>query len=116
MRVYVANVATQLGETEGYTLSEHVAALAAHDVGHLIDVVLANDETGARVPPGYPARPVRIDLPPSGAAHPRLELAGVVDRENAHRHDPQRLTAQLMRLLGEQPPARPVSPAQSESA
>jgi uncharacterized cofD-like protein len=116
MRVYVANVATQLGETEGYTLSEHVAALAAHDVGHLIDVVLANDETGALVPAGYPARPVRIDLPPSGSAHPRLELAGVVDRENAHRHDPQRLTAQLMRLLGEQPPARPVSSAQSESA
>jgi uncharacterized cofD-like protein len=112
LRVYVANVATQLGETEDYTLSEHVAALSAHDVGLLIDVVLANDETGARVPPGYPARPVRIDLPPS-TSHPRLELAGVVDRENAHRHDPQRLAAVLMQMLEEQPQARPISPAQT---
>ena len=110
--VYVANVATQLGETEGYTLSEHVAALAAHDVGHLIDVVLANDDTTARVPSGYPAEPVRIDLPQTDA-RPRLELAAVVDPTNAHRHDPQRLTQALVRLVDEQPAARPVAPVRS---
>lgn len=112
LRVYVSNVATQPGETEGYTLSEHVAALAAHDVGHLVDVVLANDDTGARVPEGYPAEPVRIDI----AVHeswPRLELAAVVDPDNAHRHDPGRLTRELMRLLAEQPAARPVRPVRS---
>ena len=112
LRVYVANVATQLGETEGYTLSEHVAALAAHDVGHLIDVVLANDDTTARVPSGYPAEPVRIDLPQTDA-RPRLELAAVVDPANAHRHDPQRLTRALVRLLDEQPNERPVAPVRS---
>ena len=113
LRVYVANVATQLGETEGYTLSEHVAALAAHDVGHLIDVVLANDDTTARVPEGYPAEPVRIDLPSSGD-RPRLELASVVDLEDAHRHDPQRLTQALVRLLDERPAAsRPAAPVRS---
>jgi uncharacterized cofD-like protein len=112
LRVYVANVATQLGETEGYTLSEHVAALAAHDVAGLVDVVLANDDTSARVPEGYPAEPVRIDLP-RGSGHARLELAAVVDPENAHRHDPQRLTEALMRLLEERPSARPVAPVRS---
>ena len=112
LRVYVANVATQLGETEGYTLSEHVAALAAHDVAELVDVVLANDDTSARVPEGYPAEPVRIDLP-RGAGHARLELAAVVDPENAHRHDPQRLTEALMRLVEERPSARPVAPVRS---
>jgi uncharacterized cofD-like protein len=112
LRVYVANVATQPGETEGYTLSEHLAALTAHNVGHLIDVVLANDDTSARVPEDYPAEPVRIDLPPGGA-QPRLELGALVDHQNAHRHDPQLLTAALMRLLAERPAARPVAPARS---
>jgi uncharacterized cofD-like protein len=112
LRVYVANVATQPGETEGYTLSEHVAALSAHDVGHLIDVVLANDDASARVPEGYPAEPVRIDLP-RDAVRPRLELASVVDPQNAHRHDPQRLTEALVHLLAEQPAARPVAPVRS---
>jgi uncharacterized cofD-like protein len=109
LRVYVSNVATQPGETEGYTLSEHVAALSAHDVGHLVDVVLANDDTNARVPEGYPAEPVRIDLPHDDS-RPRLELAAVVDPANAHRHDPLRLTQALMRVLEERPAARPLAP------
>ncbi len=112
LRVYVANVATQLGETEGYTLSEHVAALSAHDVGHLVDVVLANDDTTARVPQGYPAEPVRIDLPSNGS-YPRLELAAVVDPTNAHRHEPRRLTVALMSLLAERPSSRPVATVRS---
>jgi uncharacterized cofD-like protein len=112
LRVYVSNVATQLGETEGYTLSEHVAALNAHDVGHLIDVVLANDDLTAKVPDGYHAVPVRIDLP-INAARPRLQVAPVVDPANAHRHDPQRLTAALIALLEARPAARPVAPARS---
>jgi uncharacterized cofD-like protein len=112
LRVYVSNVATQPGETEGYTLSEHVAALHAHGVGAIVDVILANDETGARVPPGYDASPVRIDMP-AGGTRPRLVLAGVVDRENAHRHDPARLTAALMRLHEERLASRPVAPVRS---
>jgi uncharacterized cofD-like protein len=112
LRVYVANVATQPGETEGYTLSEHVAALSAHDVGHLIDVVLANDDSNARVPEGYPAEPVRIDLPREDA-RPRLELASVVDPEDAHRHEPRRLAQALVRLLHEHPATRPVAPVRS---
>jgi uncharacterized cofD-like protein len=112
LRVFVVNVATQVGETEGYTLSEHVSALSAHDVGHLIDVVLANDDTDARVPDGYPAEPVRIDLAQHGA-RPRLELAAVVDKEDAHRHDPHRLARSLMQLLDERPAARPVAPVRS---
>jgi uncharacterized cofD-like protein len=112
LRVYVCNVATQPGETEGYTLSEHIAALNAHDVGHLVDVVLANDDLSARVPEGYPAEPVRIDMPQS-EGRPRLALAGVVDPGNAHRHHPQRLTQALMQLLEERPQARPVAPVRS---
>ena len=112
LRVYVANVATQLGETEGYTLAEHVAALSAHGAGHLFDIVLANDDTTARVPEGYPAEPVRIDMPRSGD-RPRLELAAVVDPANAHRHDPRRLTQALLGLLDERPAARPVAPVRT---
>jgi uncharacterized cofD-like protein len=112
LRVFVANVATQQGETEGYTLSEHVAALSAHGVGHLADVVLANDDPAARVPEGYPAEPVRIDLAPGGSS-PRVVLAGVVDAANAHRHDPRRLTEALVRLLEAQPAARAVAPIRS---
>ncbi len=67
VRVFVCNVATQPGETEGYTLSEHLAALHAHEVGSLVDVVLANDNPRARQPADYPAAPVRLDMMPGRA-------------------------------------------------
>jgi len=112
LRVYVANVATQPGETEGYTLSEHIAALSAHDAGELIDVVLVNDDLSAQVPEGYPAQAVRVDLP-AGGSRPRIALAAVVDPGNAHRHDPQRLTGALVRLLETRPEGRPVASVRS---
>jgi uncharacterized cofD-like protein len=112
LRVFVCNVATQPGETEGYTLSEHVAALHAHDAGVLIDVILANDDFEARVPAGYPAAPVRIDMPGSDG-RPRLVHAPVVDPANAHRHDPIRLAAALQRLLDERAATRPVTHVRS---
>jgi uncharacterized cofD-like protein len=47
LRVYVANVATQSGETEGYDLADHLEALAAHGVGDIVDVVVANSHLAA---------------------------------------------------------------------
>lgn len=40
LRVYVCNIMTQEGETEGYTAFDHVAALRAH--GGVIDICIAN--------------------------------------------------------------------------
>jgi len=100
LRVFVCNVATQPGETEGYTLSEHLAALHAHEVGSLVDVVLANDNPRARQPADYPTAPVRLDMMP-GQGTPQLVTADVVDVENAHRHDPQKLAVALLRILDE---------------
>jgi len=100
VRVFVCNVATQPGETEGYTLSEHIAALNAHGVGSLVDVVLANDNMLARRSVDYPAAPVRLDMM-LGQGSPQLVTADVVDVENAHRHDPQKLAVALLRILDE---------------
>ncbi|MDR3708043.1 MAG: YvcK family protein [Capsulimonadaceae bacterium] len=43
VKIYVCNVMTQPGETDGYTASDHVCALAAHAPGQrLFDYVLVN--------------------------------------------------------------------------
>lgn len=43
LRVYVGNVMTQIGETEDYSLSDHISELFRHAGGKLFDIVLAND-------------------------------------------------------------------------
>ena len=98
-RVYVCNVATQLGETSGYDLADHLEALLSHTAPGLVDVVLANNRFSARVPTGWQAEAVRLRWPPGDPAAPRLVLDDVVDPDNAHHHDPERLAASLLRLL-----------------
>lgn len=42
LKVYVANVMTQEGETEGYTVSDHIAALFHHSAPGLLNLCLCN--------------------------------------------------------------------------
>ena len=99
-RLYVCNVATQTGETEGYDLSDHLRAVEAHTGSGLIDFVLANNRFDARRPGDYSASPVKLSWPAGrkAAGVPRLVLEDVVDRDNAHHHDPARLAAAVMRI------------------
>ena len=97
-RVYVSNVATQQGETEGYDAAQHYAAIRRHlgrdDVAH---VVLANSNLPAEPFPGeWRSQPVPApgDADYGGA---RLVLADLVDREVRYRHDSERLAAAVMR-------------------
>jgi uncharacterized cofD-like protein len=100
LRVYVANVATQAGETEGYDLADHVEALAAHGFGDLVDIVLANSHLVGGGPDAELGVPVKLRWPPMGATRrPRLVLDDVVDPANPHHHDPALLAAVLVRLF-----------------
>jgi uncharacterized cofD-like protein len=97
LRMYVCNVATQEGETEGYDLAAHVDALIGHTAAGIVDVVLANNRFDARVPGDWWGGAVRLRWPPAAMPVPRLVLDDVVDPENAHRHDPARLAVAVLR-------------------
>jgi len=91
VKLYVCNVATQRGETQGYDLADHVAALERHTGPGWIDVVLANNRFDAKRPGSYAAEPVKLRWPPvtifPDSPTPRLVLEDVVDPENAHHHE-----------------------------
>ena len=96
---YVCNVATQAGETDGFDLAAHVEALVAHTASGIVDVVIANNQFGARTPTGWRAEHVNLRWPPSVKPVPRLVLEDVVDPANAHHHDPARLADAVLRTF-----------------
>jgi uncharacterized cofD-like protein len=100
-RVFVCNVATQVGETENYRVSDHLAALAAHGLGGLIDAVLVNSNHHARQLPHDPAAPVVVDVESRRSRPPLIIARDVVDEGNAHRHDARKLSAALLELHDE---------------
>ncbi|HEX2578459.1 MAG TPA: uridine diphosphate-N-acetylglucosamine-binding protein YvcK [Aquihabitans sp.] len=82
-RVYVANLAPQEPETAGFTLADHVAALAAHDVP--VDVVLGHAGPGADPAVAGPDGPPVVTCPVA-------DDRGLV-------HHPERLGAALASLV-----------------
>lgn len=97
VRIYVCNVATQIGETSGFDLADHVEALARIAGPGLVDVVVANSAVPA--PREAPTEPVRFRWPPAVEPPPRLVREAVVDPANLHHHDPGRLAAAILRVF-----------------
>ncbi|MEW6048234.1 MAG: YvcK family protein [Bacillota bacterium] len=109
LRVYVCNVMTQPGETDGYRASDHVRALLDHGGGPgLIDCVLVNTE---QVPESLlqrylaeGAHPVQADIPALQAMGLVVVSGPVISLTHVVRHDPVRLAEAVAALavLGRQ--------------
>ncbi len=92
-KVYVCNLATQRGETEGFDVDAHVRALERH-VGPLFRLVLANDNfAGSPEEVGQWVKP-----PPFQPGDYLIVTADLADRDYPWRHDPARLARALMDL------------------
>jgi len=99
VKVFVCNVATQRGETDNYSVRDHVEALVRHVGPHLCDYVLANDHLDNRLYIGKQSEWVAPDSVPPGEG--TLLTADLVDRENPWRHDPDTLARRLIQLYQE---------------
>lgn len=96
-RVYICNVATQPGETSGYSVADHVLALERHIGRGVFDVVLANDAT----PPANPNTHYVPLTPPDHEIFRRyvVHYADLTDAEQPWRHDPQKLADSLQKIV-----------------
>jgi len=98
--VYVCNVMTQPGETDGYTAADHVAALYRHGAEGLVDVVLVNDTPAPKgLSEAYGRSgsvPVEVDERRLEDLHVQVVHAGVAGGSDVFRHDPQRLAVAVL--------------------
>jgi uncharacterized cofD-like protein len=94
MKVYVCNVATQPGETDGFSVKDHLDAIERH-IGRLpFQRILANTAKDFPLPSG--AEWVGEPMPEGPAKVVALDLA---DPQNPGHHDPGKLAAALVELL-----------------
>ena len=106
LKLYVCNIMTQEGETEGYTAADHVSALLEHGAPGMIEICLANSE-GVRQ--GLVERYQREDAAPLLVDRERFEQMGLelVERpiashtSNYARHSQTRLAQAIMEIYGQ---------------
>jgi uncharacterized cofD-like protein len=98
LKVYVCNVATQPGETDGFNVEDHVAALVRHLPGRAnpLDVVIAPRHPDGAAPPQ--AGVTLVTTAPTRTTQPRVLVEDVVRDDQPLRHDPDKLATVLMRL------------------
>ncbi len=96
--VYVCNIATQPGETENYTVEDHILAIERHVGEGLVDIIIANNH--------YPDKnkgPNTIyvqPVPPVSPIYDRYQIiyTDLTDEQRPWRHDANKLRKALLSL------------------
>jgi uncharacterized cofD-like protein len=97
LKIYVCNVATQLGETDGYTCGDHVRALEDHVGQGLFDMVVSNQRCDINLPPGVDWVLAEPELDEDHSVY----RADLVDNLHPWRHDAGKLAQVIMDLYQE---------------
>jgi len=103
IKIYVCNVMTQPGETDHFTVSDHVRALLKHTGPNFIHYVIANKE---KVPHKLLSRyeahgqePVPVDEEAVKEQGVQLVKVNLLHQEDYVRHSPEKLGKAIIRLL-----------------
>ncbi len=99
LKIYVVNCSTEKGETEKYTVLDHLNALEKHAGKNIVDVCLVNDKIIKKAEKN--ALPDEIDnITASDNVFPSCEIAtdDLVDEKNPLYHDKDKLAKSLIKL------------------
>jgi uncharacterized cofD-like protein len=101
LKVFICNVASQSGETDGYKVSDYLRALSTHIGDGVFDFVIVNSNL-SHTPTGGQSQ-VTFDYQSAQlvAAHTRFIAADVVSTEIPSHHDPDKLSRTIMRRVWE---------------
>jgi uncharacterized cofD-like protein len=97
LKIYVCNVATQPGETDGYTCEDHIKVLNEHIGESIFDIIVVNNKYESQLPSGSewvkPTPEAEIEYP--------IYQTDLVDESQPWRHDSVKLARAVMDLYQE---------------
>lgn len=103
IKIYICNVMTQPGETDGYGAYDHVRALIDHVGAQFLDYVIVNDEkiSSAQLAPYKEegAKPVSSDIRKINNLGIVAVPAHLISKRDLVRHDPVKLSQVLIGLI-----------------
>jgi uncharacterized cofD-like protein len=95
-KVFICNLATQPGETDGYDCRQHFGAVEEHIGKGIVDLVIANDRFDKKLPEG-----VSWVIPPLKSFMTPIYTTDLIDEQRPSHHDSNKLAEALIALLEE---------------
>ena len=103
VKIYICNVMTQPGETDGYTASMHAKAIIDHGGKGVIDYMLVNSHPISSEMQTYYAEkgayPVEVDEEAINALGIGFVKADIINESDVIRHDPDKLCRSVMKMV-----------------
>ena len=103
IKIYICNVMTQEGETDGYTASMHAKAILDHAGKGTIDYMLVNSAPISEELQAYYAKkgayPVVVDEEAINALGIGFVRSDIINETDLIRHDPVKLCNSIMRMI-----------------
>jgi uncharacterized cofD-like protein len=98
LKVYICNLASQRGETDGYFVDDYLRVIREHAGSNLFDFVLVNSNHN-HLPTGGQSQV--IFRPEDSSQHPEVRFIGadVVNVRIPSHHDPDKLARSIMRKV-----------------
>lgn len=94
LKLYICNVATQPGETDGYNCSRHLSALEAHSADNIFDLIVVNNNFNGRLPNNVEWVETSKELEEK---YP-IYQADLIDNLYPWRHDSSKLAGSILDL------------------
>ncbi|MEB3284089.1 MAG: gluconeogenesis factor YvcK family protein [Candidatus Sericytochromatia bacterium] len=98
-RIYVCNVMTQAGETDGFSAGDHLRVLQQYGGAELIQYIMVNEELPRRLREAYESQgqyPVRVDWPALRNMGIEIASGSLLDEVDGVRHHPDLLATALV--------------------
>ena len=96
MKIYICNIATQPGETDGYSCRDHIHAIEEHVGSGIFDIILVNERCAGTLPDKV--QWVQID---EAMEEYPIHAADLTDEMHPWRHDSAKLAKVIIDLLEE---------------
>jgi len=95
-KFYISNIATQKGETDGYSCEDHVKTIERHAGARLFDLILANNRFDEKVP-------LEIEWVKTEKKDGQYQIyeTDLVDKENPWRHNSTKVAKTIIDLYME---------------
>lgn len=116
-KIYVCNVMTQPGETDGYTAADHLEALHNHVGGPLVDYAIVNVAPPNRLLQKYEkegAHPVKPALARLKALGVEPVPANLMNEDSLVRHDSAALSEAVLEIVARRRPSSAEHPVPPE--
>ena len=94
-KIYVCNVATEIGETGGFSVSDHIEALQNHTNETIVEWIAANNNI-TTLGTNFKGDPVTVS--DENIKHAKLITNDIIDLDHPIRHDPEKLATFILEI------------------